>query len=542
MFDALGDKRRNVVPRWRPIDATPSRELVFENKYPNFKPILSSDYDAFVKAWRRDDSLEAASDLLDLGIASGDRTIALEASRRVLAQRDRAVPALARAAERVLDDPTRLMVQVPIAVSRGEDSPSLRSSIVRYKRRVSDAPRDALGHVELARCYSRLGSFEKAQQHMFVALQLEPNDRFVLRAAARFYTMRDDPTTALKALRSSDGISADPWIQSAEVAVSELFDKGSRAAKQAVREIRHARKIERNRSELALAIATLEQKNGLRTREVLKIIDAALADPTENALAQGVWLTDQAGREFHTRFPTVKFPEDAHEAKSIDLDDRGFLQQSEREGLSWFRDQPFQVRAALHVGNLNLIHLHNYKKASIISGAALNLHPDDWHLINCSALSDILAGQLREANAKVVLFEKRSVTEEMRAFSSAARGMLLFQEGRVEEGRAAYQRAIDHCKKARKYDLIPNAVIYWLEREAVARTVGSADIQEVERVLKKVMPRLPSEERKDLMRVWESRKRVIDLAMSDQVKTQVESARSVYQSMAHTLQEALPSV
>jgi tetratricopeptide (TPR) repeat protein len=352
--------------------------------------------------------------------------------------------------------------------------------------------------------------------------------------------MRDEANTALRLLRDSDSIMSDPWIQSAELAVAELFDKGSRVAKKAARSIRGAKLIERSRSELALGLATLEYKNGLKVRDVLKIMDVALIDPTENALAQGVWLADHSGRGFQSRFPTVSFPEEAHEAKALELDERGYFIESEREATLWLQDQPFQVRAALQVVNLNLIHLCNYIKASNVAEASLLLHEDDWHLLNSAALADTLAGKLEAANGKITTFEKRAATDEMRAFSSAARGMWLFYSGRIDEGRDAYKLAISHCKKAKKYDLIPNAIIYWLECEAVCKTVGIADVREVEEALEKAFVKLSTEDRKLLKRVWDSRRIVIEEALSLQVQPKVEGWQTLQLELTRTLEEVPP--
>src|SRR3546814_1761076 len=44
-------------------------------------------------------------------------------------------------------------------------------------------------------------------------------------------------------------------------------------------------------------------EEGVATRVVVRSLAPTLVSPTENALAQGVWLVDHMGREFRQSFP-----------------------------------------------------------------------------------------------------------------------------------------------------------------------------------------------------------------------------------------------
>src|SRR3546814_3298746 len=98
--------------------------------------------------------------------------------------------------------------------------------------------------------------------------------------------------------------------------------------------------------------STKQFEEGVATRVVVRSLAPTLVSPTENALAQGVWLVDHMGREFRQSFPGVKFEPDAHEAKAMSLEDEEEYNQAEVHMKKWFIDQPFQARSSICLSHL----------------------------------------------------------------------------------------------------------------------------------------------------------------------------------------------
>jgi hypothetical protein len=104
--------------------------------------------------------------------------------------------------------------------------------------------------------------------------------------------------------------------------------------------------------------------------------------------------------------------------------------------------------------------------------------------------------------------------EHLKPFYLAANGMINFLEGHVEAGRQYYEDAILGAKKAGKRDLIVNAIIFYLEREAAAGSMPATEIRKVMGEIEAVLPRLKASDQKDLNKIWSSRREAIELSLA----------------------------
>ena len=100
-------------------------------------------------------------------------------------------------------------------------------------RRLRVAPRDALSVLEIARLQSLIGQIHSAERYVERAVKLAPNDRYVLRSAARFWAHRSKSDTeyatrALEVIWASDAVRFDPWVQAAEVSVANICGRTPR--------------------------------------------------------------------------------------------------------------------------------------------------------------------------------------------------------------------------------------------------------------------------------------------------------------------------
>jgi hypothetical protein len=345
---------------------------------------------------------------------------------------------------------------------------------------------------------------------METAVALAPDNRFILRAATRLYTMLRQSDRALHMLRASEATKHDPWLQSAEVATSELAGMHSRFAGAALRKLRGVDRVSQSHSELAMAIATLEERSGAKRRTIQKIIKAALARPTENALAQAVWLLENSGDVLSEKFPGVDIPDEAHEALALDRYERGDLEASEKECSLWVRDQPFQARGPLMLVNINTVHFARYKFAAAIAEQALSIHHDDWNLVNSAVVARAMSGDLEKAEGHLGRLKTLSSADEVaKIFYFAAKGLIAFEGGNVLEGRSNYLSASDLARKINRNDLVVNAAIYYAECELRAKSAPFSEISKFVRTIDELVKKKNLTSGPTLQRIWKSRRRLL---------------------------------
>ena len=137
-----------------------------------------------------------------------------------------------------------------------------------------------------------MGQNDKARMAMLVALSLSNGNRFILRAASRCFMHINEPDIALDILNRSGLCDFDPWITSAEIAISDGFGLKSRCLGKSKHIISDNTITQFSRSELAAGLATIELKAGA-LKKAKKLMRQAIIAPTENALAQVEWLSRQ---------------------------------------------------------------------------------------------------------------------------------------------------------------------------------------------------------------------------------------------------------
>src|SRR5262249_17270437 len=133
-----------------------------------------------------------------------------------------------------------------------------RLRIAKLRSIVRSEPRNALRWADLAWVFTALGVTRSAGRAMRVALALNPENRFILRAAVRFEIHRNDIERASEILRADRTRLADPWILAAEIATSTLREQTSPFMRLARQTLDSRSLSSWHLSELASAVATVE--------------------------------------------------------------------------------------------------------------------------------------------------------------------------------------------------------------------------------------------------------------------------------------------
>lgn len=522
-----GERKRSIVPRWRSMLNTPTIETITTPRFADYPGITSQQFSSLVQEWRKQGRAEDAVDIMDAGIASGNRALAVEGAKRVLSFSASLKPRVVNRANVIIYG-SKDYSDVSKLPENEYDEEQIYKKISNIKKQIYDNPRNTLAHVEVARLYSRIAQFDKAEKNLLIAVSIDPNDRFVLRACARFFTMIHNEREALKILWASESIRYDPWIQSAELAVADLAGKSTKFSHNAAKRVLNRGIILRNESELATGWVSREIAPKHQTRELVKRLHRTLTDPTENALAQGVWLLDASGVQFRESFPDVKFGDDAYEATALSLIEAENFEEAEKAAQKWYMDQPFQVRAAIELANTNFTYLHNWVKSFQVSKEALKIHNGNWILVNLACISSVYNNDFEEYSKYLKIFENIQNGFEQEAFLLAARGVGDIRRGRYYDGVQNYLKACEVAKKNKRQDLLINAIIFLIEQLSCAKLIGNRLYKSIELNIQSSINKLDRKYYMHSNRTWKFRKKYfekyIDFDESEDVLKYIDSS------------------
>lgn len=502
---------RNVIPRWRTIAAIERSDLVSGGRFTaEVRPNTSVDFAPYLEIWRKEGDLPAGSDIFDTYLLTRDPSLLRQASRIFDANKEK-IPARLRqsliSAFQPQMDPLELRKQIAF---RETDEAYLTHSIRIIKRRLRDFPRDGLAYLELARLYTILGRFDHAERALRTARHLAPDDRIVLRATLRFYDTIAELEEGLKIIQKSDRLKFDPWIQSAEIASSTLLGKASKIADRRLIRFGSDGFVSRERTELAMAMATLDRQAGVKERKIFQLVGRAIPHSTENGLAQAVWLSDQSSRDFTKRFPDIEPSADALEVKvQLAVEQRDFIDAVGFAEL-WLEDQPFNIRAILQYLDLSSIHTKPSDTSARFASRYMQVYSDNWHILNACALVLIEAKDFEQAKVAISRLERATPDGVSRAFVEAAYGFLAFAEGNFSEGRRRYERATRIAAEGRRNDLLVDSTIFWFRCEATNGLLSEKYITDMIGIIDRAIKRVPDAHRSYLQTTWYSVKLCVE--------------------------------
>lgn len=468
MIPTAWQSKRLLVPRWRSLGATlASQELATPRRRPAkghavATPHAGSDYLTRLERWNLAPSLVSAAEFVEAAIIEGRERDAVPAARRLLnVDRD--------AAPLIREQAASLLARAGHAAEVPADARLLRPASTSARGLTRLHPRDPLAWVELA-LQQTIGSHAKAaQRSMAVALELAPNNRHVLRSAARLHLHLRDPQRAHEIIARNEATRFDPWLIAAEIAFAELAERPSRFAKTGKHMLGELTFLPRHLTELAGSVATLELANGNR-RGSRKTFVQSLMDPTGSALAQGEWVTPFLGADLVPLGRLGTTPE-ASEALAFHLYRVGKYSEVADACETWAISDPFSIRP-YEFGAATAGIIEDYARAVEFAMRGLQLRPHSPELINSAAFA--LASLDRTADATDILRQLRDpLAPRFRHIAEANRGLIAFREGDLQGGRDRYRRAAEGFAREGFPQLSARAQIY-LAREAALAECSDA--------------------------------------------------------------------
>jgi tetratricopeptide (TPR) repeat protein len=331
----------------------------------------------------------------------------------------------------------------------------------------------------LALSYTLEGQFTKAHRAMRAALQVAPNNRFILRSASRFYIHQNDMERAHNLLARAEATPNDPWLLAAEIASARSAGTTSRFMRRAHDLLESHNFQDRHLSELASAVGTAEGDSPTARRlAIRRLINKSLIDPTENSVAQAQWHATNTGFapafDKNSESREILQSHFVYEAQAWQAYIEGDFTTALHQARKWFDDQPFSSRPAVLVTQIALLPGMEPRMALDIAQRALIPNPHETVLWNNVAYAHAMLGNIDEANEAVQKIKMTELEAPQRLYVGATRGAIAFRSGRPLEGRDLYIAAMDEFSdaggKQADFPLYALAFAHLAYEEAVAKT------------------------------------------------------------------------
>ena len=470
MNPVLSTRNRRLVPRWRGLVATlQSGELSHPARTTkNLRPTepLSPDLLMYLERWRLSPSLVSAAELVEASIVSGHEQQAVDAARRIVSVDRTAAPLIRQQAARLLRR-TGHEADIPADL----EADNLPIAIVRPRSRLHRG--DALAWVELALAQTIAGADRAAARSMLVALGLAPDNRHVLRSAARLYLHQDDPERAHATISRSAAAPSDPWLIASEIALAQVVRRSSKLIKIGESMLADSSWGPRQLTELAGAVGTQELISGNRKKS-RRLFAQSLTDPTGSALAQGEWAASDLGGDIVSEARLSVTFENA-EATAFHLARLGRFAEVAPACFSWSKQDPFSVRP-YEFGTATSGYIEDFETALQFAKEGLKLRPDSPSLLNGAAFAAASLDRVDEAAAALAKISTMIADPTQRLVLLANRGLIAYRRGNVTMGERLYREVIDGFRRAEQPHLAARAKLYLAREAMIADAAGWRDL------------------------------------------------------------------
>jgi tetratricopeptide (TPR) repeat protein len=463
----LEKKSRSVVPRWRPFVSAVATDKQLSSariglpsfgEGPTSKP--TRDYEESLEAFRGARTAWFAGDLLVDAIGLGDDAVAGEIARFLLENR-------AHASRPLLDIARRYLGEAEIELDT--KAPHRQPEVAMLRRQISLYSRNSIAWADLAYYFTLSGKFSAAERAMRTAVGLAPNNRFVLRSAARFLIHRDEYDRAHDLLRRSEGTPHDPWLLAAEISTASAASRRSRFIQRGRAMVKDHTFGRGHVSELASAIGTAEIEAEAPRRRIRSMFDVSLERPTENSVAQAEWASRTHGEVAES--PSLQQLDGVHEAQAWSLFVAGEYTQTVEFAEQWFADQPFSSRPAELASWIYSSLLDRHVDAIRILKKAVVPNPKDPIILNNLAFAYANLSLIAEAKSYIDRAQDAAMSDHDRLFILATRGLIAFRSKQYKLGRSLYMEVIDTASKGDVDSRIePFAWSYLAREECLAST------------------------------------------------------------------------
>jgi tetratricopeptide (TPR) repeat protein len=466
-------QKRNVIPRWRSFKETIALgELApaprDDSEEPSEDQLLRRQWE-----WNRNRTIWHAADFVGTAFILQRPHLAREAAEYLLSIAGS--PAAAKSLARRLLNQTPSGPAVEI-IGATEDFKEIYADIHLARERLQDDPRNAIQWIDLSRQYTILGLDEQAHRAVKVALSLNKSNRFIVRAASRFYVHQGEHDRAHDLVKSATAVRYDPWLLSAEVALAAAAEVPPRFAHLGRRVLQDESINPRSLTELASELGTLELSDG-RLRTARKLFRQSLVHANENSLAQAEWAWEQVeGHQLNIKAFNVPYN---FEARAWNSYENGLWASALASSRKWLVDQPFSSRPAMLASYVASSILEDYEGGIEILQRSLIPNPDETILLNNIAFAYANLGQIKKAQDALnrAIAGKLGPAEQVCLY--ATQGLIYYRSREISQGREFYQKALELAATNKFSKLYAEALLYLALEEIRAKSEHAQEAAEI---------------------------------------------------------------
>lgn len=509
MANFFENKDRNIIPNWRSFENTTklgelngSRNIKLDS---SFKPDISD----LLENWEESQSIGMAGDIIGVALVCNQESnqTVREISRFVLNNTDIATPAILEAAHSILQ-PKRTEIELNLDIPNSDQFKDRRNvldvfrKISYLKKQLKNNPYNPIHWIEISRYYSILGQELKAKKAIKNAIYLAPENRFILRSAARFFVHIGDFEFSHDIVRRSKLVKSDPWLMATEIAIATLRERNSIFTKQGLQIVNSGNFHPFNLSELASAIGTVELKNG-SVGKSKKLFEKSLINPNDNVLAQAEWISQKEAGIININKENLKVA-NSFEASARENFQIGEWQESIDFSKQWFFDQPFSKLGIVFGGHIAERKLKDNNQAVEILKLGLLSHPNDPQILNNIIYSLCLQEKLDEAEDYLDMVRKEDInnTSIPGICLVATQGLLAFRKKDYNMGRILYLEAIELANEIKNNFLSSLAFINYVREEILAGEDVVEAIPKIEKIINKNKGESIAEEASEILELF----------------------------------------
>lgn len=320
------------------------------------------------------------------------------------------------------------------------------------RRHLIENPKDCLSWFDLARLYTSLGENKAAKKCITIGISISDKHRWATRVAARFFYNLEEYDRAHSILLKHPYIKDDPWLISAEIAVSSGMHRQTKLWGQA-RKILDNNIQQFHLSELQSSAGTLELNNGA-IKKAKKLFISSLTHPNSNILAQAKWAERTSDIKGLVDENVLNGQRKAFEAKCWEAYSSQEMGKAFHFCLKWMKEEPYTTEPIIHATYLASL-LDDYQQALDINKKGLQIDPSNETLKLNKIFSEIslLEFKNKEITEEISDHAIHSITELCKgkdnsiiAHSYANLGLIYYKTGDIYQGKEFYERSIDLFK------------------------------------------------------------------------------------------------
>lgn len=447
---------RQLIPRWRMKEEATERGELSPLSVSKEGPFTEESIRSRLADWRRNPTSLVAADLVGTAFSLGLDSLVADAAQFLLSNKSnigligRSIATLSLRTlgiDAVPADGNNDHSLVPFPDAGQSFDPAFRSltrNIHFTKQRLSAFPQNPFLWSNLSYYYVLMGQLPHAERSMKSALFLARDNRYIVRAASRLLLHQGDKQAAHELVIRTKNLLSDPWLLSAEIALSAIRSKSSKFIRTARKLLDSEQHSPFHMSELASGLGTLETRAGNR-RGGNKLIFRSLKNPSENSIAQAAWIA----RHHHTFQVPMSDLEHSAEAKAWACSNSGDWDTAEIEARKWQLDQPYSSNPAILASNIANMVKENYEKSIEYLEEGKRSNPFAFGILNNLAVAYAQKWELEKAYKVFSRINLEKLTEDKMVVYMATSGLLALRSGIIVSGMEFYRVAIEKARHLR---------------------------------------------------------------------------------------------